>query len=157
MSQGGRMPTWVSHAYGHRSNSLPPCLSWWPGCLLPRCWDSNWLSWVSSSYTTDNDSLHWSQSLTTMSLDIYVTATGRHTAMYLWRPYRTGNHKGKRVTVNSAFWMMNFRIDIQKIIFMPWKTSGVRSSLCAWQRQKTQTKNKSNSHCLLRRACSRGH
>lgn len=50
-----------------------------------------------------------------MSLCIYVAATGRHMAMYLWRPYRTGNHKGKRITINSAFWTMKFRMDIQKI------------------------------------------
>lgn len=108
MSQGGMMPTWVSHAYGHRSNSLPPCLSWWPGCLLPRCWDSNWLSWASSLYTTDNDSSYWSQSLTTMSLCIYVAATGRHMAMYLWSLTELVIIKEKELllTVPSEWWTL---------------------------------------------------
>lgn len=34
---------------------------------------------------------------------------------YMQGPYRTGNHKVKTATINNAFWMISFRMDIQKI------------------------------------------
>lgn len=49
-----------------------------------------------------------------------TAAIGRSMLFFYWLgiyagPYRTGNHKVKTATINSAFWMISFRMDIQKI------------------------------------------
>lgn len=92
---------------------------------------------------------HWTSTLQLL-VDIWLCICGGLTELVIIK------EKELLLTVPSEWWTLEW-IFRKLFLCLGRKTSGVRSSLCAWQRQKTQTKNKSNSHCLLRRACSRGH